>query len=122
MSSPRSRLARRLVANDALETQNAPLVAMLKQQIEAMYSNAETTLAQFGLTPKKPRKPLTTEELAAKAAATWLARGTTSKKQKATDGVNIVPVTTGSSGEDVRRAVRRPPLLRHRRLLRLCSW
>jgi hypothetical protein len=94
-----------VVANAKLEVQYAPLVTELKPIISNMYSNAETTLVQFGLTPKKPRKPLTTEQLAAraaKAAATRKARGTTSKKQKDTisgnvTGVTIVPVT-GASG------------------------
>jgi hypothetical protein len=94
-----------VVANTKAEAQYAPLVAELTQTIKVMYSNAETTLATFGLTPKKPRKPLTTEQLAtrnAKAEATRKARGTTSKKQKATVsgnvvGVNIVPVTNSPS-------------------------
>ncbi len=94
-----------VVANDQLEKQQEPLVALLRSQIASMYSNAETTLAEFGLTPRKPRKPLTTEALAAraaKAAATRKARGTTSKKQKAAvtgnvTGVTITPVTSGAS-------------------------
>jgi hypothetical protein len=90
-----------VTANAKLEVQYAPLVAELKTIIQAMYSNAETTLTQFGLTPKKARPPLTTQQLAArtaKAAATRKARGTTSKKQKeaisgGVTGVNIVPLT-----------------------------
>jgi hypothetical protein len=95
-----------VTANAKLEAQYAPLVTELKLIIQAMYSNATTTLADFGLKPKKSRTPLTTEQRAAraaKAAATRKARGTTSKKQKAAitgdvTGVNIVPVTgSGSS-------------------------
>ena len=91
--------------NQKAEAQYGPLVTELRQMIELMYSSAETTLAEFGLQPKKPRKPLTTEALAARAAkakATRAARGTTSKKQKSTisgnvTGVTITPVTTLSS-------------------------
>jgi hypothetical protein len=94
-----------VVADAKVEAQYAPLIRELKQSIALMYSNAATTLADFGITPRKPRKPLSTEALAARAAkakATRVARGTTSKKQKATvtgnvTGVNIVPVTGSAS-------------------------
>jgi hypothetical protein len=66
-----------------------------------MFAGAAQTLADFGLEPPKAPKPRTAEQLAAvkaKAKATRLARGTTSKKQKLAirgnvTGVDIVPVT-----------------------------
>ena len=90
-----------VVADAKVEAQYAPLIRELKQSIALMFRYAAATLADFGITPRKPRKPLSTEALAARAAkakATRLARGTTSKKQKATvtgnvTGVNIIPVT-----------------------------
>jgi len=80
--------------------QNAPLVSELRQTVGLMFSNAEATLADFGLTPRKPRKPLSADALvarAAKAKATRAARGTSSKKQRATvsgnvTGVSITPI------------------------------
>jgi hypothetical protein len=68
----------------------------------ATYGTAVQTLAEYGLQPRKARKPATAEELAAakaKRAATRKARGTTSKKQKLTvhgdvTGVTVTPITT----------------------------
>jgi hypothetical protein len=69
--------------------------------VRAAYGNSPDVLADFGLNPKKVRKPLTAEEQAAAVAkrnATREARGTKGKKAKASihgnvTGVTITPVT-----------------------------
>lgn len=67
--------------------------------VKATFGNSPEVLADFGLPPKKARKPLTVEQKAAAKAkrdATRKARGTTSKKQKSqvkgdVTGVTITP-------------------------------
>jgi hypothetical protein len=52
--------------------------------VRATFGSSTNTLADFGLKPRKARKPLTAEQLAAKAAkakATRKARGTIGKKK-----------------------------------------
>ncbi len=90
-----------VAAEHATQTQVAPIILAYKRLVLLTFTNATATLADFGLTPPKARTPLTTEQLAArkaKAAATRLARGTTSKKQKLAikgnvTGVTVTPVT-----------------------------
>ena len=75
--------------------------------IRGTFGDSPAVLADFGLTPKKARKPRTTEQLAAanaKSAATRKARGTTSKKQKLAvkgdvTGVLVTPTTATSPGK-----------------------
>jgi hypothetical protein len=70
--------------------------------VQAVYGNSPDILADFGLTPKKARKPLTAGEQAAAIAkrnATRAARGTKGSQQKAAihgnvTGVTVTPVTT----------------------------
>jgi hypothetical protein len=70
--------------------------------IRAAFGNSPDILADFGLPPKKARKPRTAEQLAAAAAkrkSTRLARGTKGKKQKAAikgdvTGVVLTPVAS----------------------------
>jgi hypothetical protein len=94
-------------AKDALATEQGaqttvgPIVRAYRRLVLAAFANATQTLADFGVAPPKVRTPLTTEQkaaAAAKAKATRLARGTTSKKQKLTvtgnvTGVTVTPVT-----------------------------
>jgi hypothetical protein len=69
--------------------------------VKATFGNSPEVLADFGLAPKKARKPLTVEQQAAakaKRESTRKARGTASKKQKAkvkgdVTGVTITPTT-----------------------------
>jgi len=76
----------------------------IREAIALQFSNAPTTLNAFAIAPRKKAKPLTVEARAAataKARATRLARGTESKKQKATisgnvTGVTITPVTSST--------------------------
>jgi hypothetical protein len=89
-----------MAAEQAAQAQIGPIERAYRRLVLAAFSNATQTLADFGLTPPKARAPLTSEELAAKAAkarATRTARGTTSKKQKLgvkgdVTGVTVTPV------------------------------
>jgi hypothetical protein len=91
-----------LAAMDGTEAKVGPVVEAYKRFVLAAFSNATQTLADFGLEPPKVRAPLTSAQLAARAAkakATRLARGTTSKKQKLTvkgnvTGVAVTPIAT----------------------------
>jgi hypothetical protein len=90
-----------LAAEQTAQTQMGPIVKAYERLVLAAFANATQTLADFGLTPPKARTPLTTEQRAARAAkakATRIARGTTSKKQKLAvkgnvTGVIVTPVT-----------------------------
>jgi hypothetical protein len=63
-----------------------PVLGAYRKYLAATYGNATQSLADYGLKPPKAPAPRTGEQLAASAAqlrATRKARGTTSKKQKA---------------------------------------
>jgi hypothetical protein len=89
-----------LTAEQAEQARADPIVRAYERLVLAMFSTATQTLADFGLAPPKARRPLTAEQLAARAAkarATRTARGTTSKKQKLAikgdvTGVRVTPV------------------------------
>jgi hypothetical protein len=72
-----------------------PVLRAYRRFLVATYGNATETLADYGLKPPKARAPRTSEQKAATAAkvrATRKARGTTSKKQKASiHGVVTAP-------------------------------
>ncbi|HEY1697195.1 MAG TPA: hypothetical protein VGG39_33775 [Polyangiaceae bacterium] len=85
-----------LVAYAAENTKTGPIISALKRVLRAMYANSPATLALFGLKPPRAPAPLTSVELAAKTAkakATREARGTTSKKKKASISGNVASVT-----------------------------
>ena len=90
-----------LAAMDAEEAKMGPIVLALRRTLQSMYANAPDTLLVFGLEPRKVPAPRTAAQKAASAAkakATRIARGTTSKKQKLTvsgnvTGVTITPIT-----------------------------
>jgi hypothetical protein len=89
-------------ARDALaalrdeQTQTGPVIQALKELLLAQFGNATQTLADFGLTPRKVRAPLTVEQKAAakaKREATRIARGTMGPKAKlAIKGAVAAPV------------------------------
>ena len=94
----------RTAAIQALEKSNTAEGAVareIREAVELQFSNSTVTLNEFAIAPRKQPKPLTPEALAARAAkakATRLARGTTSKKKKAqisgnVTGVTITPIT-----------------------------
>ena len=91
-----------LAAMDGTEAKVGPVVQAYKRFVLAAFSNATQTLADFGLRPPKAPEAQTSAQLAARAAkakATRLARGTTSRKQKLTvkgnvTGVAVTPITT----------------------------
>ena len=88
-------------AEQAAQTRVGPILLAYKRLVLAAFANTAQTLTDFGLTPPRARTPLTTEQLAARAAktkATRAARGTTSRKQKLAvkgkvTGVFVTPIT-----------------------------
>jgi len=78
-----------------------PTASALRRQLLSMFGNAAQMLAIFGLQLPKAKAPRTSEQLAvaaAKARSTRRARGTASKKLKATIkgnvvGVQVTPIT-----------------------------
>ncbi len=63
-----------------------PVLRGYQSLLLATYGNAPATLADYGLAPRRARKPLDSEKRAAATAkmrATRIARGTGGKKQKA---------------------------------------
>ena len=70
-----------------------PTISALKRNLLSMFGNAPQTLMLFGLQPAKAKAPRSSEQkavAAAKARATRIARGTTSKKQKAAIKGNVI--------------------------------
>ena len=94
-----------LTAEKKLFAISVPVIRELRQNLELVFSNSPPTLADLQIALRKTPTPLTAQARAAKAAkakATRLARGTTSKKQKATvsgnvSGVTITPVVIGAA-------------------------
>ena len=94
-----------LTAEQAAQAQTVPILRAYERLVLATFASATQTLADFGLTPPKARTPLTAQQLAARAAkakATRVARGTTSKKQKLAvkgdvTGVVVTPVTSSTA-------------------------
>jgi hypothetical protein len=74
---------------------NKPFVSALKQTLQAMFSDSVDSLADFGLTPRKPRviTPAKKAAAALKAKATREARHTMGKIQKK-DIKGVAPATT----------------------------
>jgi len=103
--SARATLRDSIASDTALQARLAPTLRAIRELIRIMYGSRPTMLAQFGLTPKKERAPLTTDALlarTAKARATRKARNTKGSRQKKAikgdvTGVEITPVTTGGS-------------------------
>jgi hypothetical protein len=107
VSAMQARDVAEIGAKDALTTEQAtqakvgPILRAYERLVLATFPGATQTLADFGLAPPKARTPLTVQQLtvrAAKAKATRIARGTTSKKQKLAvkgdvTGVIVTPVT-----------------------------
>jgi hypothetical protein len=100
----RSALHQAVLDSHAEDANTAAYVKDLRQTLLSMYSNSPQTLADYGITPPKARKPLTPEQkviAAAKREATRAARHTQGKVQKAktkgTLGGPVVVQTDGSS-------------------------
>jgi hypothetical protein len=75
-----------LLALRVVVTKVRPVLRAYRTFLVATYGNATETLADYGLKPPKAPTPRTSEQkakAAAKLRATRKARGTTSKKQKA---------------------------------------
>ena len=85
-----------LAAWAAEEAKMGPVVLALRRTLQSMFANAPDTLLVFGLEPRKVPAPRTAAQKAASAAkakATRIARGTTSKKQKLTVSGNVTGIT-----------------------------
>jgi hypothetical protein len=85
-----------LTAAQGAQANVGPIMKAYKKFVLAAFANAAQTLADFGLEPPKVPAPRTSEEkaaAAAKAEATRVARGTTSKKQKLKVKGNVTGVT-----------------------------
>ena len=90
-----------LTAEQAAQAQVSPILRAYEHFVLVTFAGASQTLPDFGLAPPKARTPLTAQQLAARAAkakATRVARGTTSKKKKLAvkgdvTGVVVTPVT-----------------------------
>jgi hypothetical protein len=104
------------VAADRSElAQTRALVSGVKQSLQVMFAGSADALADFGLTPRKPRvvSPAAKVVAAAKAKATRAARHTQGPKQKGgikgvLDGVNLV-VTAQPAAPSASPAVLAPP-------------
>jgi len=90
-----------LSTEQGVKTQAGPVIQVYERFLQATFANTVPILADFGLAPRKEPAPKTSEEkaaAAAKAEATRIARGTTSKKQKLTvkgnvTGITVTPIT-----------------------------
>jgi len=102
VTAARASMKAALLAEEKLVLGNVVLVREARDTLGLMFNTVPETLSAFAIVARKPPTPLSTEARAAataKAKATRIARGTTSKKQKATisgnvTGVTITPVTT----------------------------
>jgi hypothetical protein len=87
-----------LTALREMQTKNGPTIQALKDLLIAQFGSASQTLADFGLSPRKVRAPMTVAQKAAAAAkrkATRAARGTTGPKAKlAIKGTAPAPTET----------------------------
>ena len=105
-----------LAAWDAEDAKMGPVVLALRRTLQSMYANAPDTLLVFGLEPRKVPAPRTAAEKAASAAkakATRIARGTTSKKQKLAvsgnvTGITITPITAPTAASPVEPVTAQP--------------
>ena len=101
-----------LAAKEGAVAKVGPVVQAYQRLVLAAFANATQTLADFGIEPPKARTPLTSEQkaaVAAKAKATRVARGTTSKKQKLAitgnvTGVTVTPITAPTAAPPVASA------------------
>jgi len=92
-------------AEEQLLLREGTTVKAIRANIAAMFTSNTTALAALDIAPKKARVPLSAEAriaATAKLRATRLARGITSKKEKAkvsgnVTGVTITPVTSSAS-------------------------
>ena len=97
------------MAKVAVETAQAPalraFMSAIVQFVRTAFGSQADVLADFGLSPRKARTPLTVEQKAAAAAkreATRAARGTTGAKAKkgikgAVTGITMTPIVAGPS-------------------------
>jgi len=105
VESAKTALADARAAEEQLLLREGTTVKAIRANIAAMFTSNTTALAALDIAPKKARVPLSAEAriaATAKLRATRLARGITSKKEKAkvsgnVTGVTITPVTSSAS-------------------------
>jgi hypothetical protein len=96
-----------IAAADAALGKEGETIKALRGVVAAMFAHDVETLARLGITPKKPRRALSPEELVVakeRAAATRKARGTLGKRQRLkikgqVTGVVITPVLVPPQAE-----------------------
>ncbi len=100
--------AARVQAKDAVLAQRAkkavvlPVIEEYQTYLVALYGKAAETLADFGLAPRKARKPLTAEQQALaneRKDATRKARGTLGSRQKKGIKGNVPAPATGAGSQ-----------------------
>jgi hypothetical protein len=100
VNTARTALHTAILASQQQDESTEAFVQGVRNTVLAMYSTSPQILGDFGLSPRKPRTPLTPEQklvAAAKAKATRAARGTVGAKKKAAikgtvSGSIVVPV------------------------------
>ena len=100
-ASARVALSTAVASSKAARLAQRPILQDLKLTLQARFSTDKTTLADFGLTPRKQGRasPKTQVAAAAKATATRAARGTKGSKELSAvhgdvTGVVVTPVKT----------------------------
>jgi hypothetical protein len=99
-------------AFDGVRAKVVPIMVDYKRLLQTTYGTDTQTLTDYGLEPRKARRPLSSQEnaaAAAKAEATRIARGTASKKKKLAikgnvTGITVTPVTTPEASPPVQPA------------------
>jgi hypothetical protein len=104
-SAAKASLAAARAAEEKSIAGDGVVVREARDTLALMFNDVPETLSAFAIAPRKLPRPLSAEARAAATAklrATRLARGTTSKEQKAkisgnVTGVTIVPITSPAS-------------------------
>jgi hypothetical protein len=104
-ATQRATLAARIQAERAAAPSQLAVIRVFETVVRGAFGDAADALADFGLTPPKPRSPMTAEAAAvavARRAATREARHTMGKNQKkkihgsVTAALVVTPVTTSA--------------------------
>ena len=97
-----------------LEAEDGETVKEVREVVALMFKNAASTLAELAIAPRKSPTPLSAEARVAanaKAKATRIARGTTSRKQKAQIHGNVSGVTITPNIEPSTAPAATPPVV-----------
>ncbi len=105
ITAARTALAASIAAGKKVAANEGVLAKEAREVVAVGFANTPAALDALAITPRKSPKPLSAEArlaATAKARATRIARGTTSKKEKAkisggVTGVTVTPVTSGTA-------------------------